>query len=177
MQQRSRQAGFELSQQSSVFKVQQQNDWVGGKDCLCCWHYHEKVCSVNHLVMPNRLEQQRIVHNYGFCCTFHTNCMLKQSARGQNESKGDLQISEELSPHDALQQHVQVCTVLEASHQVHHEAAVALCLNLFLSLHMCLDVSTEACAVMCCDRYSSCLREEGSDIWLRGRCTDEWTCW
>ena len=73
--------------------------------------------------------------------------MLKQSARGQNESKGDLQISEELSPHDALQQHVQVCTVLEASHQVHHEAAVALCLNLLLSLHMCLDVSTEACAV------------------------------
>ena len=81
-----------------------------------------------------------------------TSFMLEQSARGQNENvKGDLQISEELSSHDALQQHVQVCAVLEASHQVHHGAAVALGLNLLLSLHMCLHVSIEACAVTCCD--------------------------
>ncbi len=50
--------------------------------------------------------------------------------------QGDLQISEELSSHDTLQQHVQVRTVLEAGYQVHHEAAVALCLNLLLAFHM-----------------------------------------
>ena len=47
-----------------------------------------------------------------------------------------LQIGEELSAHDALQQHVQVGAVLVAGHQVHHEAAAALRLNLLFSLHM-----------------------------------------
>lgn len=39
-------------------------DWGAGKDCLCCWQHHEKVCSVHHLVMPKSLEQH--IHKYGF---------------------------------------------------------------------------------------------------------------
>lgn len=59
------------------------------------------------------------------------------TAAGKQEWTGaDLEVGEELSSHDTLHQHVQVGAVLEAGHQVHHEAAGALRLNLLLPHHM-----------------------------------------
>ena len=69
---------------------------------------------------------------------------------GPQQGQGDLQVGEELSSHDALQQHVKVGAVLEAGHQIHHEAAVALSLNLLLTLHMRLHMSAM------CSHTSSC---------------------
>ena len=61
---------------------------------------------------------------------------------GEQEWTGDdLKVGEELSSHDTLHQHVQVGAVLEAGHQVHHEAAGALRLNLLLPHHMGLHTS------------------------------------